>query len=49
MYKYKGSTSDYSNYRLISCTAHMAKVMENVMQVQLKTYLYEHNFITDGT
>ncbi len=47
IYKNKGSTSNCSNYRPISCTAHIAKVMERVMQEQLKTYLYEHNFIMD--
>ncbi len=36
-----------SNYRPISCTAHIAKVMEKIMQEQLETYLYEHKFVTD--
>ena len=46
IFKNKGSKDDCGNYRPISVICHVAKVMEKAVQVQLKDYLLEHNFIT---
>ncbi len=46
-YKNKGSTSDYSNYQPLSCTVHIAKVVEIFYTEATKTHLHKHNFITD--
>ena len=44
VFKNKGFRLD--NYRPISCTPHVAKIMERVLHRQLKEHLFEHEFIT---
>ena len=46
IYKNKGSRDEASNYRPISVICHIAKIMEKAVQVQLKDYLLDHNFIS---
>jgi len=47
IYKGKGSVDDYGNYRPISVICHIAKIIEKVILVQLKDYLYDHQFISN--
>ena len=46
IYKNKGSKDDCGNYRPISVICHIAKIMEKSIQIQLKEYLAQHNFIS---
>jgi len=46
IYKNKGSKDDVLNYRPISVTCYISKLMEYHIQQQLAAYLHDHNFIT---
>ncbi len=46
VFKDKISPTDYGNYRPISCIPHVAKIMEKVINQQLKVYMFDHKFIT---
>lgn len=46
VYKNKGSTENANNYRPISVIPHVSKLIERLVQSQLKQYLTQHNFIT---
>jgi hypothetical protein len=46
IFKGKGDILDENNYRPISVIGHICKILEKVVQRQLVTYLYQHDFIT---
>ena len=46
IYKGKGPTDVCGNYRPISVTSHVSKIVEKSILYQLKEYLSSHNFIT---
>jgi hypothetical protein len=46
IFKHKGSKDDPENYRPISITCHISKIMENHVNSQLVNFLTLHNFIT---
>ena len=45
-YKGNGSAQDKTNYRPLSLVMHIAKVLERIIQIQLLTYMDDHEFIT---
>ena len=41
-----GSAQDKNNYRPLTLVMHVAKVLERIIQIQLLTYMDDHEFIT---
>ena len=46
-YKGKGDVLDKTNYRPLSVVAHISKVLEKIIQVQVMDYLESHAFLTN--
>jgi hypothetical protein len=47
VYKNKGCTSEVSNYRPISLTCVLCKIMENIIVKHMFNYVREHNILTE--
>lgn len=48
VFKNKGSRSETSNYRPISLTSTVCKVMERIIRIQMFAYLTKHKLISDN-
>ena len=46
-YKGKGDVLDKTNYRQLSVVAHISKVLDKIIQVQVMDYLESHAFLTN--